>query len=146
MASAARRWIGLVVISLAVALIIVDSTIVNVAIPSIVDDLGITSTQVQWVQESYTIVFAALLLTFGTIADRVGRRRMMVIGITIFSLASVARIHPSELREVATACPEASQASASEALQRGGHSCRRAMSQAAAAIVAANSGARSRLT
>ena len=89
-ASGTRRWIGLVVISLAVALIIVDSTIVNVAIPSIVDDLGITSTQVQWVQESYTIVFAALLLTFGTIADRVGRRRMMLIGITIFSLASVA--------------------------------------------------------
>ena len=61
-----RRWIGLVFISLAVSLIIVDSTIVNVAIPSIVDDLGITSTQVQWVQESYTIVFAALLLVFGT--------------------------------------------------------------------------------
>ena len=69
------RWLGLVFISIAVSLIIVDSTIVNVAIPSIVDDLGITSTQVQWVQESYTLVFAALLLVFGTIADRFGRRR-----------------------------------------------------------------------
>ena len=65
-----RRWLGLVVISLAVALIIVDSTIVNVAIPSIIDDLGISSTQVQWVQESYTLVFAALLLVFGTLADQ----------------------------------------------------------------------------
>ena len=85
-----RRWLGLVVISVAVALIIVDSTIVNVAIPSIIDDLGITSTQVQWVQESYTLVFAALLLVFGTLADRFGRRRMLLIGVSIFALSSIA--------------------------------------------------------
>ncbi len=84
-----RRWIGLVFISIAVSLIIVDSTIVNVAIPSIVRDLGITSTQVQWVQESYTLVFAALLLVFGTLADRYGRRRMLLIGVTVFALSSV---------------------------------------------------------
>ncbi|MET0783451.1 MAG: MFS transporter [Leifsonia flava] len=84
-----RRWLGLVVISLAVALIIVDSTIVNVAIPSIIDDLDISSTQVQWVQESYTLVFAALLLVFGTLADQWGRRRMLIIGISIFALASI---------------------------------------------------------
>ncbi|KRF33417.1 multidrug transporter [Yonghaparkia sp. Soil809] len=83
------RWIGLFVISLAVSLIIVDSTIVNVAVPSIVDELGITSTEVQWVQESYTLVFAALLLVFGTLGDRFGRRRMLVIGVVIFALASV---------------------------------------------------------
>ena len=51
-----RRWVGLVFISLAVSLIIVDSTIVNVAVPSIVDELKITSTEVQWVQEAYTLV------------------------------------------------------------------------------------------
>ena len=90
MASDRRRWIGLVVISVAVALIIVDSTIVNVAIPSVIHDLSITSTQVQWVQESYTLVFAALLLVFGTLADRFGRRRLLLIGVTIFALASVA--------------------------------------------------------
>lgn len=83
------KWLGLVVISLAVSLIIVDSTIVNVAIPSIVDELAITSTQVQWVQESYTLVFAALLLVFGTLADRFGRRRVLLIGVTIFALSSV---------------------------------------------------------
>lgn len=71
------------------ALIIVDSTIVNVAIPSIVDDLGIDSTEVQWVQESYTLVFASLLLVFGTLADRVGRRRMLVLGVVVFVLASL---------------------------------------------------------
>ena len=61
------RWVGLVFISIAVSLIIVDSTIVNVAIPAIVDDLGITSTEVQWVQEAYTLVFAALLLVLSLI-------------------------------------------------------------------------------
>ncbi len=84
-----RRWLGLVFISLAVSLIIVDSTIVNVAIPSIVDDLGATSTQVQWIQESYTLVFAALLLVFGVLADRFGRRRLLVVGVCIFAAASI---------------------------------------------------------
>ncbi|TFD25405.1 MFS transporter [Cryobacterium lyxosi] len=87
--SARRRWAGLVFISVAIALIIVDSTIINVAIPSIVDDLGITSTQVQWVQESYTLVFAALLLVFGTLADRFGRRRLLILGVIVFATASV---------------------------------------------------------
>ena len=89
MTSPRTRWIGLFVISLAVSLIIVDSTILNVTVPSIVDELGITSTEVQWVQESYTLVFAALLLVFGTLGDRFGRRRMLVIGTVIFMLASV---------------------------------------------------------
>ena len=84
-----RRWIGLVFVSVAVALIIVDSTIVNVAIPSIVDDLSISSTQVQWVQESYTLVFAALLVVFGSLADRWGRRRMLLVGVGVFAGASV---------------------------------------------------------
>nr|WP_314843415.1 DHA2 family efflux MFS transporter permease subunit [uncultured Microbacterium sp.] len=83
------RWIGLIFISIAVSLIIVDSTIVNVAIPAIVDDLGITSTEVQWVQESYTLVFAALLLVFGSLADRFGRRRVLLIGVLVFAASSV---------------------------------------------------------
>ena len=83
------RWVGLVFISIAVSLIIVDSTIVNVAIPAIVDDLGITSTEVQWVQEAYTLVFAALLLVFGSLADRFGRRRVMLIGVVVFAASSV---------------------------------------------------------
>ncbi|WP_084103193.1 MFS transporter [Demequina sp. NBRC 110056] len=87
--SGRRRWFALITVSVAVSLIIVDSTIVNVAIPSIVDDLGINSTQVQWVQESYTLVFASLLLVFGVLADRVGRRRIMLIGVVIFAVASV---------------------------------------------------------
>lgn len=88
--ASSRRWFGLVFISIAVSLIIVDSTIVNVAIPSIVDELEITSTQVQWVQEAYTLVFAALLLVFGSLADRFGRRLVMIVGVIIFALSSVA--------------------------------------------------------
>jgi EmrB/QacA subfamily drug resistance transporter len=84
-----RRWVALVFISIAVALIIVDSTIVNVAIPAMVDDLGLTSSEVQWVQEAYTLVFASLLLVFGSLADRIGGRRMLVIGVVIFTLASI---------------------------------------------------------
>jgi EmrB/QacA subfamily drug resistance transporter len=84
-----RRWAGLVFISIAVSLIIVDSTIVNVAIPAIVDDLGISSTEVQWVQEAYTLVFAALLLVFGSVADRIGRKRMLLIGVAIFAASSI---------------------------------------------------------
>ncbi|TQK20769.1 EmrB/QacA subfamily drug resistance transporter [Microbacterium sp. SLBN-154] len=84
-----RRWAGLVFISIAVSLIIVDSTIVNVAIPAIVDDLGISSTEVQWVQEAYTLVFAALLLVFGSVADRIGRKRMLLIGVVIFAASSI---------------------------------------------------------
>lgn len=84
-----RRWIALVFISVAVSLIIVDSTIVNVAVPSIVDELGITSTEVQWVQEAYTLVFASLLLLFGSLADRFGRLRLLLIGVVLFALASL---------------------------------------------------------
>jgi EmrB/QacA subfamily drug resistance transporter len=95
-ASERTRWAGLVFISIAVALIIVDSTIVNVAIPSIVNDLGISSTQVQWVQESYTLVFASLLLVWGTLADRFGRRRIMVLGVVLFAVSSIfAALAPS---------------------------------------------------
>ncbi|MGC5076276.1 DHA2 family efflux MFS transporter permease subunit [Agrococcus sp. DT81.2] len=83
------RWWGLLAISLGVALIIMDSTIVSVAIPAIVDDLAISSTEIQWVQEIYTLLFAALLLTWGRLADRAGRRRIMLVGVVIFVVASV---------------------------------------------------------
>ncbi|MFE2917649.1 MFS transporter [Kitasatospora indigofera] len=84
-----HRWWGLVAISLGVSLIIVDSTIVNVAIPSIIDDLDITSSDAQWVQETYTLVFAALLLVCGRAGDRLGRRRVFLTGTTVFMAASV---------------------------------------------------------
>lgn len=84
-----NRWIGLVFISLAISLVIIDGTIVNTIFPSIIEDLGLTSTEVQWVQESYVLVFASLLLVWGSLADRIGRRKVLVIGLVIFVLASV---------------------------------------------------------
>ncbi|HUK70481.1 MAG TPA: MFS transporter [Streptosporangiaceae bacterium] len=84
-----RRWLGLFFIALGVAMIIVDATIVNVAVPQIIRDLGITSSDAQWVQEAYTLVFAALLLIWGRLADRYGRRLLFVTGAIVFGAASV---------------------------------------------------------
>ena len=84
-----KRWFGLIAIALGVAGIIVDATIVNVAIPSIFRDLKITSTQAQWIQEAYTLVFASTLLLFGRLSDRFGRRFMFLIGVVVFVFASL---------------------------------------------------------
>ncbi|ORB59652.1 MFS transporter [Mycobacteroides saopaulense] len=85
----ARKWLGLAAIALGVALIVVDTTIVNVIIPSIVRDLGVTSAQAQWVQESYAIVFAALLLLVGRASDILGARRAFLTGVIIFGATSL---------------------------------------------------------
>ncbi|WP_104087205.1 MFS transporter [Arthrobacter sp. GMC3] len=85
----ARRWIGLIAVALGVALIVVDTTIVNVITPSVIDDLGINSSQAQWIQESYAIVFAALLLVSGRIADLRGARAVFIAGVVIFGLTSL---------------------------------------------------------
>jgi EmrB/QacA subfamily drug resistance transporter len=84
-----RRWWGLAFIALGVAMIIVDATIVNVAVPSIINDLHITSTQAQWIQEAYTLVFASTLLVFGRLADRFGRRLLFLVGVATFTFSSV---------------------------------------------------------
>ncbi|MEV0033593.1 DHA2 family efflux MFS transporter permease subunit [Nocardia sp. NPDC050793] len=85
----ARRWLGLIAVALGVALIVVDLTIVNVIVAPIIDDLGITSIEAQWIQESYAIVFAALLLLTGRLADLYGARRLFVIGLVIFGVTSL---------------------------------------------------------
>ncbi len=84
-----NRWIGLVFISMSISLVIIDGTIVNTIFPEIIKDLSLTSTEVQWVQESYVLVFASLLLVWGSVADRIGRKRLLSIGIVIFILSSV---------------------------------------------------------
>ncbi|MBL7258795.1 DHA2 family efflux MFS transporter permease subunit [Paractinoplanes lichenicola] len=84
-----RRWLGLVAIALGVAMIVVDTTIVNVITPAVIEDLGINSTQAQWIQESYAIVFAALLLIFGRVADLIGARRVFAVGVVVFGVTSL---------------------------------------------------------
>ena len=89
MAKERNRWIALIFISMSLSLVIIDGTIVNTIFPKMIEALDITSTDVQWVQESYVLVFASLLLVWGSVADRVGRRLLLVIGILIFIGASV---------------------------------------------------------
>ena len=67
-----------------------DTTLVNVALPSLVRELHASTTQLQWVVDAYNLVFAALLLTFGSLSDRYGRKGMLLAGLTVFGAASVA--------------------------------------------------------
>ena len=84
-----RRWYGLLFIGVAVSMVIVDVTIINVAVPAIVTDLALNSTTTLWVQATYTLTLAALLLTAGRLGDAVGRRRMVMIGVGVFVAGSV---------------------------------------------------------
>ena len=90
MASSNRnRWLGLVMLSLGLSMIIVDASIVNVAIPVIIEDLKIDFTTAEWVNTIYSLVFAALLVTLGRVGDLVGRRRMYIVGLVTFASASL---------------------------------------------------------
>ena len=83
------RWIGLAMLSVGVSMIIVDATIVNVAVPSIIRDLNLDLTAAEWVNTSYALMFAAFLVTMGRIGDVIGRRAMYLGGLVLFMVASV---------------------------------------------------------
>ena len=83
------RWLGLAMLSVGVAMIIVDATIVNVAVPSIIKDLKLDSTTAEWINTVYSLVFAALLVTLGRVGDLWGRRKLYLLGLGIFGAASV---------------------------------------------------------
>ena len=85
----ARRWWVLGVLCLSMTIIIMDNTILNVAIPSLIRELNASNSQVQWIIDSYTIVFAGLLLTTGSISDRFGRKGALQVGIVLFVFGSV---------------------------------------------------------
>src|SRR3954467_7541426 len=84
-----RRWWAMVVIGLGVSLIIVDATIVNVMLPRVIGDLGLTTSGAEWVTSVYSLAFAALLIPFGMAGDAYGRRRMFVAGTVVFVAASL---------------------------------------------------------
>ena len=75
-----RRWWILAVLCFSLLVIVLDNTILNVAIPTIVRDLDATNSQLQWMVDSYTLVFAGLLLTAGSLGDRFGRRGALQVG------------------------------------------------------------------
>ena len=80
---------ALVFLGLATTLAIIDATIVNVALPSISADIGLTLTQGEWVVSGYGLMLASLLISFGRLADRFGQRRVLMIGVIAFALTSL---------------------------------------------------------
>ena len=86
----ANRWPALYVLSTAVLMIVLDATIVNVALPSIKDDLGFSQSELAWVVNAYLIAFGGLLLLAGRIGDLIGHRRVFLIGLAVFTAASLA--------------------------------------------------------
>ncbi|MFF4188272.1 MFS transporter [Streptomyces sp. NPDC001691] len=84
-----RRWLILVVLCLSTLVLIIDNMVLTVAVPTIAEDLNASAQDLQWVLESYMLVFAGLLLTAGSLSDKFGRRKMMIIGLSLFGAASL---------------------------------------------------------
>src|SRR6185312_797000 len=84
-----RSWLALGVLALAVALIGVDGTVLAVATPFIIKDLGATATQVLWIGDIYSFVLAALLVTMGSLGDRIGHKKLLLCSATAFALVSI---------------------------------------------------------
>src|SRR6185437_15020721 len=82
------RWIALVVICVGMLMIVLDATIVNVALPSIQDDLGFSQSNLAWVVNAYLITFGGLLLLAGRLGDLLGRRNVFMVGLAVFVTAS----------------------------------------------------------
>ncbi|HWT17450.1 MAG TPA: MFS transporter, partial [Variovorax sp.] len=85
-----KRWLALMVLCLGVLMIVLDTTIVNVALPSIRTDLGFTETSLVWVVNAYMLTFGGFLLLGGRLGDLYGHRRLFLIGLVLFTLASLA--------------------------------------------------------
>lgn len=84
-----RRWLILPVLCLSLFLVVVDNTIVNVALPTLSRDLSASTSQLQWIVDAYSLVFAGLLLAFGSFGDRYGRKGALQIGLVLFAATSV---------------------------------------------------------
>ncbi|MFI6870752.1 MFS transporter [Nocardia sp. NPDC050406] len=90
-----KRWLILVVLCLSSLVLVIDNMVLNVAIPQISTELGATSQDIQWIIDSYILVFAGLLLTSGSLSDRFGRRLVMVLGLVLFGAASLLAAYAS---------------------------------------------------
>lgn len=96
----ARRWKTLAVLSLSLVIIGLDNTILNVALPTLQDEFGASPSKLQWMVDSYLLVFAGLLLVFGTLGDRLGRKLALQAGVSIFGLASLGALVADSADEV----------------------------------------------
>src|SRR5947208_17003800 len=85
-----NRWVALVVLCIGMLMIVLDQTIVNVALPSIQSDLDFSQSSLAWVVNAYLIPFGGLLLLAGRLGDLIGRKRVFLFGLAVFTLASLA--------------------------------------------------------
>src|SRR5438874_4206661 len=88
--SSRKRWLALIVLCLGDLMIVLDTTIVNVALPSIRNDLGFSQTSLAWVVNAYMLTFGGFLLLGGRLGDLFGSRRLFLLGISLFTVASLA--------------------------------------------------------
>src|SRR4051795_5554866 len=84
-----NRWIALYVLCVGMLMIVLDVTVVNVALPSVQDDLRFTQSSLAWVVNAYLIAFGGLLLLAGRLGDLIGRKRMFLAGLGVFTVASL---------------------------------------------------------
>jgi EmrB/QacA subfamily drug resistance transporter len=86
----ARRWLTLAAVAFGLFMIMLDNTVVNVALPSMARDLGVGLSELEWIVTGYALTFASLMLTGGKLADLLGRRRIFIVGLVIFTGSSLA--------------------------------------------------------
>ncbi|MFG1690511.1 MFS transporter [Nonomuraea sp. NPDC049269] len=91
-----RRWWILVVLCLSLLVLVVDNTVLNLAIPKLIKDLGASPGDIQWIIDAYVLAFAGLLLTAGSLSDRFGRRRFLIVGLAFFGGASLLAVLSTE--------------------------------------------------
>ena len=90
-----NKWVVLVLVCFAQFMVVLDATIVNVALPSIQTDLGLSEANLQWIVNAYTLVFGGFLLLGGRAGDLIGRKRLFLGGIVVFTVASLLTVSPS---------------------------------------------------
>ena len=91
-----RRWWTLAILCLSLVLIVLGNTVLNVALPTLQREIGATATQLQWMVDAYSLVFAGLLLTAGALGDRFGRKGFLSLGLSIFGLAALGATQATE--------------------------------------------------
>src|SRR5688572_19340508 len=95
MTATRREWLGLAVLALPTLLLSIDVSVLYLALPSLSADLGADSTQQLWILDIYSFMLAGFLVTMGTLGDRIGRRRLLLVGATAFGVVSVAAAYAS---------------------------------------------------
>jgi EmrB/QacA subfamily drug resistance transporter len=80
-----RRWLVLAVLCASVLVVVLDGTIVNVALPTLATELGASTSELQWIVDAYVLVFAGLLMAAGSLGDRIGRKHVLIAGLTLFA-------------------------------------------------------------